>query len=97
MNDVRNNPLKCFYFQFYCYFMNYQVIILFIPAELLFRFFIIPVSLFITVSLLRKTLTDQICRYIDVSQYSLIFKLVRLYFIFSPGNCFIKATCDRFK
>lgn len=77
--------------------MNYQVIILFIPAELLFRFFIIPVSLFITVSLLRKTLTDQICRYINVSQYSLIFKLVRLYFIFSPGNCFIKATCDRFK
>lgn len=57
----------------------------------------IPVSLFITVSLLRKTLTDQICRYIDVSQYSLIFKLVRLYFIFSPGNSFIKATCDRFK
>lgn len=34
---------------------------------------------------------------IDVSQYSLIFKLVRLYFIFSPGNSFIKETCDRFK
>lgn len=67
--------------------MNYQVIILFIPAELLFRFLLfIPVSLFITVSLLRKTLTDQICRYIDVNQYSLIFKLVRLYFIFSPGK-----------
>lgn len=43
MNDVRNNPLKYFYFQFYCYFMNYQ----FIPAELLFRFLLfIPVSLY---------------------------------------------------